>query len=413
MSARILPFPKKLAEPAGSLDATIAVATRLPPPEKLGALSGGSPSGDSPAESPPLTPRPLDRPPRELTPEETAAQDRMIQAYFEGVRPAKNHDQATIRRDRDFVREFLRFVGQPIWSCTPSDFEAWASGLSLERKLAAGTQRVMQGAVATFFNYLVDSVEWQNLAHMQFDARITKVATSTNRVIHTTDSASTRPRMHLTGTELTQVFAVLDSVIELAAIEAPRLFKCFQRDRAMFYVFYGFGLRLSEGHGLNISSFSPNVDAPEMGRCGFVGVYGKGSNGSGPKYRCVPCVHHDIPPVLEWYLGDVRPKFHPADPAAMWLSERGTRLCRSGIRNRFKRVLTACGLDASLFCVHRLRHLSISHQAEAGVPLAFTSKVSGHVHMSTTTEYTLLSDAFLRSVAEDILAGSLRDGGDA
>lgn len=353
----------------------------------------------------PLTVKPLERRPRLLTQAESTLQDRMLSGFFEGARPARNHEVKSIKRDWKAVLEFLAYVGQPIWLCAPSDFESWGSHLALERKLAGSTQRVMQGAVATFFDYLVDSEDWQNAA-LQISGRIRQVATRDSRVVHTCDTP-VRERSYLTAAELTQFFAVLDSMIEAAALDSPRQLKALQRDRAMFYTSYAYGLRLSEGYKLNVSSFFSNADLPEMGRFGYVGVFGKGANGSGPRFRHVACIHPDVPAALEWYLAEVRSQFKckQAHADAMWLSERGERLSRSSIWARFKHVMALCGLDARLFTTHGLRHMSISHQAEANIPLPFISANAGHQHMATTTIYTHLSNTFVRDVARNHVRG--------
>lgn len=403
MSATILMFPG-----VHPLDDVLTHAAD--PSPRLGHLPPEPPMGLLDGKPKPLTARALDRPRRALTAEEQKLQDTMLEMYFQGVRGAKNHAPSTIRSDRNYVLQFLTYVGQPLWACTASDFEAWAAHLALERHLASGTQRVMQGAIAAFYDYLAHNTHWQNAVRTQFDARLEQVATSENRVVHTTDKNRKRERTYLTGEELTQIFAVMESVVELAALEAPRQLKTFQRDRVMFYTYYAYGLRLDEGHGLSFSSFFRNADAPEMGRYGFASVWGKGSRGSGPRYRCVPCTRPDVPPLLDWYLEEVRPKFECRNPEAIWLSTRGNRLSRSGIGNRFKRVIRACGLDEHLFSPHGLRHMSVTHQAEAGVPLAFTSQTHGHVNMATTTTYTHLSDAFLRNTARNVISASLAAG---
>ena len=390
MTANVLPFP---GAPAPNED----VVSLLCPP-----------AARPPKPLPPPTPLPLARPPRELTPAEERLQSQILDAYFQGRRVAQGHAANGIQRDRRTVEDLLRYVGQPMWEITAEDFESWAGHLGLERHLASSSQRVMHCAVATFFDYGADSRLWQNEARRQFRGRIEHIVTRDNRVIHTTDANPARPRRYLDAAGFDRVFTVLDSIVEVAAIEAPRRLKTFQRDRAMFYTFYGYGLRLSEGRGLDVTSFSPNPDLPELGRFGVVEVRGKGSRGSGPRARTIPAILADLPPLLTWYLDEVRPQFRKApDEAALWLSEQGRRLGRAAIATRYKLLIRSCGLDGKLFSPHGLRHMYVSHQAAANVPILFTSQSVGHGGTAITARYTHMGDDYSRNIAYNFVRRSL------
>ncbi|WP_157510297.1 tyrosine-type recombinase/integrase [Lysobacter sp. Root559] len=360
----------------------------------------------------PQTPLPLARSPRPLTEAEGRLQTRILDGYFRGFRLAQNHAPKSVSRDRAYVEEFLAFVGQPLWACTEDDFCSWAGHLGLERHLAPRSQRTMQTAVAAFWDYAVAHRAWQNEALALSGQRIETIVTRENRMVHTCDNTPVLQRTYLAADEFDRFFQILDLVIEVCAHERPRLLKDFQRDRAMIYTYYAFGIRLSEGWGINVSSFSPNPDLPELGAFGCVGVWGKGSRGSGPKFRTVPAVLPDISPMLTWYLSEIRPKFkdNTGRDRAMWLSERGARLCRASIALRYKRVLEVCGMEARLFSPHGLRHMHVSHQQTAGVPLQYTSKTVGHADGAVTERYTHLPEDYLRQVAVNIVRNSARQG---
>ena len=388
-------------------------AVILPFPHGMAGLPGAiqEPGLPSPAKRPPATPQtplPLARSPRELTEDERRLQTRILDGFFRGCRLAQNHAPESVARDRAYAEEFLAYVGQPMWSCTPDDFASWAGHLGLERGLASGSQRTMQTAIATFWDYAVANRAWQNEALALAGERIEEIVTRENRMVHTCDNTPVLQRTYLAADEFNRFFEILDLVIEIAAIERPRLLKSLQRDRAMIYTYYAFGLRLSEGWGLNVNSFSQNPDLPELSSFGCAGVWGKGSRGSGPKFRTVPTVLADISSMLTWYLTEVRPKFNDntGKERAMWLSERGSRLCRASIALRYKRVLDACGMEAHLFSPHGLRHMYVSHQQTAGVPLQFTSKTAGHSSGAVTERYTHLPDQFLRNIAMNLVRGA-------
>lgn len=392
MTGTVLPFPGTPAPPEAlaQLLGPVRRPRRRPLPEQAPALA---------------------RPPRALSTEEAALQLKIVEAYFNGRRRAQGHVASGIRRDRAVVDELLGYVGQPLWAITPEDFESWAVHLGVERKLAPSTQRTMQTAVATFFDYVVDHQGWQNEVHRCFQARTERIVTRANRLIHTTDDAPRLQRDYLTAAQLDGVFDVLDLIVEVAAAEAPRRLKAFQRDRAMFYAFYGYGLRLAEGQQLTVNSFHPNPDLPELGRFGLVTVAGKGARGSGPRMRTVNAILPDLGPLLAWYIEDVRPKFRvrSEDDTAMWLSERGRRLSRPAIAVRYKTLIRACGLDPERFSPHGLRHMHVSHQAQANVPTLFTSRSVGHSSPAVTARYTHAPDDYHRTIAFNFVSGVLRN----
>lgn len=382
-------------------------------------FTGGQPKSELPSSS--VAPRPetpptdpvaqvpaLSRAPRTLTAEESALQVRMLCAFFDGYRLAKGHEVKSVRRDRRHVEEFLTYVGQPVWQIRRADFESWAAHLGLNRHLAIRSQRGMQTAVATFWDYLAEEVSWQNEVRKAFDARIIRVVTQSNRIVHTCDETPTLARKYFAATELDDLFLLLEEIVEVASQEAPRQLKVFQRDRAMFYTYYAFGLRLGEGYGLNLHDFSPNPDLPELGQFGCAGVWGKGCRGSGPIYRVVSAVLPDIRPMLEWYLEHIRPKFKPQeDETALLVSERHGRLSKAAIAVRFKVLIAACGCDPRLFSTHVVRHMNASHQACANVPTLFTMQELGHHSAAVTAKYTHLPDDYLRTVAYNYVHSSL------
>ncbi|UNP30077.1 tyrosine-type recombinase/integrase [Lysobacter gummosus] len=404
MTARIYRWPGALVPPP--LAPSLGPPTS--PPTGAGPVAVPKPRRKPKAPALPAVPTPA-RPPRELTEQEQALQDKMLRAYYEGRRPSRNHAKSSIQNDQIAVRQLLAFIGQPLWELTENDFEVWSAHLGLTKGDAPRTQRRKQTAIATLLRYLSRNLALQNEARAM-GGELREIAHSENRVVHTTDQAPKRHRRYLSAMEFQEVVQVLDVAIELAIRSKPRCVRTLLRDKAMFNTYYAFGLRMSEGHALNVTSFRANPDIRELGRFGFADVYGKGSNGSGPRFRSIPAINPSIREVLEWYLTVVRPLFPPRDleEPAMWLSEQGTRLCRSEIDTRFKQLLQVCGIDPSTMSTHGLRHMSVSHEAEANVPLHFTQQRHGHAHASTTQVYTHLPEAFIRDRARQLVKQHLK-----
>lgn len=404
MTGRVLTFPERkspagqptLPDPTGgSLGAPVTTKPRKP----------RTPKG-------PATPLAPARPPHVFSEEEQALQNKMLKAYFDGRRPSRNHAQSSIKTDRLAVNDLLDFIGQPLWHLTEGDFEVWSAHLGLVRQLAVGTQRRMQGSVCTLMRYLAHHQALQNEA-AKFGGRMLEIGHSENRIIHSTDRNTKHRRKYPASIEFQDLLRVQDAAIQIAIQDAPRRARGFMRDKAMFLVYYTYGLRLAEGHGLNVDSFRRNTDIPALGIFGTVDVFGKGSNGSGPRPRSVPAILPDIRPLMEWYLAVVRPLYHPDDcEKALFLSESGKRLGRSSIAHRFKILLEIGGYEPGDLSMHGLRHMSISHEAEDGVSLHFTQHRHGHAQASTTQTYTHLSDDFIREAAMRLVGNYTKPEGD-
>src|SRR3954467_7175541 len=150
------------------------------------------------------------------------------------------------------------------------------------------------------------------------------------------------------------------------------------RDRAMFEVAYGSGLRAEELVNLDVVDLDP--DAEEMR------VTGKGS-----KTRIIPAGEVAWR-AIEAYLDRGRPKLASASAAqrvepALFLSKSGRRLSTSDVRRRLRlsagRVGAAAGVSP-----HTLRHSFATHLLEGGADLRSIQELLGHASISTTQTYT-------------------------
>jgi integrase/recombinase XerC len=172
-----------------------------------------------------------------------------------------------------------------------------------------------------------------------------------------------------------QTNALLDGV---ATSELGRPFPA--RDRAIFELLYGCGIRVSELAGLNLD----DLDRSE----GWLRVRGKGR-----KERQVP-LPGKAAEALERYLGE-RPVAR--DERGVFLNHRGGRLTRRGIGMIVKLYATAIGGDPSIH-PHSFRHAYATHLLADGADLRAIQELLGHARLSTTQKYTQVSLTDLMAV---------------
>lgn len=154
------------------------------------------------------------------------------------------------------------------------------------------------------------------------------------------------------------------------------------RDRAIMELFYSSGLRLDELQQLDLSG----VDFNEA----LVHVTGKGS-----KQRSLPVGKLAIKALQQWL--NVRANIKQADSAALFLSQRGSRLSHRSIQQRLAFRAKQQGL-ASKVHPHMLRHSFASHLLESSSDLRGVQELLGHANLSTTQIYTHLDFQHLAKV---------------
>jgi len=197
---------------------------------------------------------------------------------------------------------------------------------------------------------------------------------------------STEERIILTVTEIKQLY-------ESTFLPYPNnSIAIGQRDRAIIAVFYGCGLRRSEGMQLNIA----DIDLPQ--RLLFV------RKGKGNKQRYVPIANkhaEDIRSYLqegrEWFLYDHYNNWHNiqngkpyerkphADDNAFFISQYGTRM--QGFYQRLAVMRERAEFKWSV-TLHGLRHSIATHLLQSGMEIEEIAKFLGHASLASTQIYT-------------------------
>jgi integrase/recombinase XerC len=150
-----------------------------------------------------------------------------------------------------------------------------------------------------------------------------------------------------------------------------------RRDRLLFEILYGCGLRISEAVGLN----TDDIDRTEQ----WLRVRGKGK-----KERQVP-YGAKAAEALNAYLADRPvPIGEGTEARALFLNHRGKRITDRGARGIVKFYAAYVSGDSSIH-PHTLRHAFATHLLSDGADLRSIQELLGHARLSTTQKYTRVS----------------------
>lgn len=152
------------------------------------------------------------------------------------------------------------------------------------------------------------------------------------------------------------------------------------RDRALFTLLYGCGLRISEGLQLNYGT------RPQGGE---VRVMGKGS-----KERLVP-VLPIVEQMIAEYIAHCPLNFEKDTP--LFRGSRGDRLNQGVAQRQLRIIRKILNLPESL-TPHALRHSFATHILVNGGDLRIIQELLGHASVSTTQRYTDFDNAQLLEI---------------
>lgn len=156
------------------------------------------------------------------------------------------------------------------------------------------------------------------------------------------------------------------------------------RDRAMLAVYYGCGLRRSEGVALDTGDILFSE--------GLLHV----REGKGRKERYVP-MSEGVERDLLAYLRQGRPQMANPNTEALLVSQRGRRIAGQSLLLRVKTLAERAGLDPTEIRLHTLRHAIATHLLQGGpdtegMPLEEIRQLLGHESLESTQLYTHLAE---------------------
>jgi integrase/recombinase XerC len=170
----------------------------------------------------------------------------------------------------------------------------------------------------------------------------------------------------------------IEEVNSLLDSSMPEVAAFPERDRLMFELLYGCGIRNSELVGINLDDIRLSSEAILI-------------RGKGKKERYVP-FGDSVTAALREYL-PARQKVlaeRKKNNAALLINQRGGRLTTRSVGRIIKKIAVAKGLSPDVH-PHTLRHAFGTHLLEEGADLRAIQEMLGHERLSTTQRYTQLS----------------------
>ncbi len=161
------------------------------------------------------------------------------------------------------------------------------------------------------------------------------------------------------------------------------------RDHCVVELLYGCGLRVGELVGLDVQAGAQAagwIDAADAS----AHVLGKGG-----KRRSVPVGGPALAALRVWL--SQRATLAAAGEAALFVSQRGTRITASQVRSRLKARALQAGLPTHVH-PHMLRHSFASHLLQSSGDLRAVQELLGHANITTTQVYTKLDFQHLAKV---------------
>jgi site-specific recombinase XerD len=325
---------------------------------------------------------------------------------------ARNLAVSTIDGREKVVAAFARHADVFPWEWTAALVDDWVGDLRAVKRLKHSTVRSYSEAVRSFCRYVTDPVyDWPLECERRFGTHPVQVVHEWNTAVHLQENESDPGKRAFTLDELEAFLDYADEQVARIRGAGRKGWLPAFRDATLFKVAYAYGLRRNEVRMLDLADFGRNPHAPEFGEFGVLYVrHGKAKKGSPPKRRSVLTVWDWTPPVLQQWIGEIRPAFRRADTSALWPSERNGRVALSQLNARFGLYRDQLGLDRGLD-FHSLRRSYVTHLIEAGRDPFFVQLQCGHEHASTTSIYTCVSSDFrtrtLRRALDDTVASAL------
>lgn len=277
-----------------------------------------------------------------------------IAAWTIWLKVEKNVSPHTLRAYTTDLAQFIEFLFDhtgdavnldALSAARLADFRSWLSRRAMDGLAASSRARSLSG--------IKNFLKWLDKNGVLHNAHIGNVRTP--KLPHKLPRPLERP----------QAFRLVD----LDTLEGEQSWTTL-RDKALFTLLYGCGLRINEALALDLA---------DLPREGFLRVMGKGR-----KERQVPVIVQ---------VEDALARYRAACPFAetpdrpLFMGEQGKRLHQGVAQKSMRDLRAALGLPETA-TPHALRHSFATHLLENGANLREIQELLGHASLSTTQRYT-------------------------
>ncbi|MDR0206078.1 MAG: tyrosine-type recombinase/integrase [Bacteroidales bacterium] len=287
-----------------------------------------------------------------------------------------NYSEETIKARKRSIREFLLYMER----CDIDNVESMSDekvkrfvrylGRRKNRKFGSGLMNasinVSIACVNKFFEYL---------------QQIEKPAPDNLQYLET----NYKPINILTMKEINQLYEATYQKHHFSKAEVKaRQQAVWQRDRAMLSIYYGCGLRKSEGVNLNTEDILIERKL----------IYVR--KGKGSKERHVPVTENNLKYITEYLQESRNFLLAENETDSFFINQYGESCSAAALSLRLTRLAKNSGssvLRAKKPTLHTLRHSIATHLLQQGMEIEMIQKFLGHSSLETTQIYThILND---------------------
>ncbi len=265
-----------------------------------------------------------------------------------------------------------------------------------QRNASVHTLKAYTGDLDNFAEYL-GAREWRSIDHLMIRGFLSHLyekklgKTSVARALAAVRSfyrwlaqegvVEQNPAALVSTPKLPKKLPRVPTIEEMNAVldgQMPEVASFPERDRIMFELLYGCGIRNSELIGINLDDIRLSSEAILI-------------RGKGKKERYVP-FGDSVKAALAAYLPLRQQTLAERKKitTALLINQRGGRLTTRSVGRIIKKVAVAKGLSPDVH-PHTLRHAFGTHMLEEGADLRSIQEMLGHERLSTTQRYTQLS----------------------
>jgi integrase/recombinase XerD len=298
-------------------------------------------------------------------------QFKQLETSFANWLQTLNYSQETIKTRKRNIKEFLLYLErcQITTIETITDYKAKRFKRYLKRRenklygsgLMNASINVGISSVNKFFEYLQQTGKTtpENLEYVE---------------------ESYKPRNILTLNEINLLYETTHQTHHFASTETKAKQEAVsQRDRAMLSIYYGCGLRKSEGTNLNVNDILTERKLIHVRK------------GKGSKERYVPVTENNLKHITEYLQNGRNFLLTGNESDRFFINQYGTACSDQALTARLKRLTKNSGnaiLQGKKPSLHTLRHSIATHLLQQGMEIEMIQKFLGHSSLESTQIYT-------------------------